>query len=344
MALLRQRGIIVSDTGSGKTCIAAAITSCFKGRNIVMMVPTIDLMRQTYKDFVEYGLESVGMVGDQIYCPGRILVGTYNSLVSNPEFAHRAEVIIVDECQHLCDDGMIEKFIAASSARVVIGLTATLPPEKEKQLQIQAWTGGILYRVPVEDLKKAGMQAEVDMYLITCDRADRMLSGLSYKDKRKYGIVFNPFRNKEIVRATKLFNAKNESVLIIIKEIPHGDKLKKVMDKSGVKSVFIYGKTDGDTREKVKDVLKNKSQLCVIASMIWKEGVNIPSLDCVINAQGGKSEIQTRQVGGRGLRKTDEKTILKMVDFIDTTERNLAEHSAFRIATYVSKGWLGKKL
>jgi superfamily II DNA or RNA helicase len=55
----------------------------------------------------------------------------------------------------------------------------------------------------------------------------------------------------------------------------------------------------------IKNKLINKEVRCVIATTVWREGIDIPSLDCVINAAGGKSEIMTLQGVGRGLRKTD---------------------------------------
>jgi superfamily II DNA or RNA helicase len=79
----------------------------------------------------------------------------------------------------------------------------------------------------------------------------------------------------------------------------------------------------------------------VIATAVWKEGINIPSLDVVINAAGGKSEIQTLQSIGRGLRRTEEKLQVIVVDFFDATHKMLIAHFGERVSLYFDLGWMG---
>jgi superfamily II DNA or RNA helicase len=67
--------------------------------------------------------------------------------------------------------------------------------------------------------------------------------------------------------------------------------------------------------------------------------VNIPSLDCVIFASGGKSDIATLQGIGRGLRTTDEKKTFVIVDFLDPY-RFLAQHTIQRLRIYVENNCL----
>ena len=77
--------------------------------------------------------------------------------------------------------------------------------------------------------------------------------------------------------------------------------------------------------------LKSGKIQCVIATVSWVEGVDIPNLTCVINAGGGKSEIQTLQKIGRGLRKTETK---------DTVTGEIKEN----IATELAQQYLSGKL
>ena len=73
--------------------------------------------------------------------------------------------------------------------------------------------------------------------------------------------------------------------------------------------------------------------------MVWKEGVDIPSLDCVINAAGGKSEIGTLQAIGRGLTKIEGKDETEIIDFLDPY-KFLAQHAIMRLQIYIKQGWL----
>ncbi|MBU0959833.1 MAG: hypothetical protein KKB31_07840 [Nanoarchaeota archaeon] len=103
---------------------------------------------------------------------------------------------------------------------------------------------------------------------------------------------------------------------------------------------FIQGKTTSDERNLVKEALKSKKTSCVIATTIWCEGIDIPSLDCVINAAGGKSEIRTLQVIGRGLRKTDTKDTVIIVDIFDPHSHHLIRHFGERLDLYFKNNWI----
>ena len=77
----------------------------------------------------------------------------------------------------------------------------------------------------------------------------------------------------------------------------------------------------------------------MIASAIWNEGVNIPSLNHIINAVGGKARISVEQIPGRGLRTSKGKTTVRITDFLDPY-RYLAEHTVRRLQIYVELGWI----
>ena len=79
---------------------------------------------------------------------------------------------------------------------------------------------------------------------------------------------------------------------------------------------------------------------CVICTAVWKEGVNIPELNVVINAAGGKSELVTLQTIGRGLRKTENKSELIIYDFFDNSHHYLVDHFGHRFCLYSDMGWI----
>jgi superfamily II DNA or RNA helicase len=107
----------------------------------------------------------------------------------------------------------------------------------------------------------------------------------------------------------------------------------------GVSVPFIYGSTSRELRFRTLERLKSKKTKAVICSRVWKEGINVPSLNHIINAVGLKEEKAVLQAAGRGLRTTDEKTTVKITDFLDPY-KYLAEHSVLRMSVYIRKGWL----
>jgi superfamily II DNA or RNA helicase len=107
-----------------------------------------------------------------------------------------------------------------------------------------------------------------------------------------------------------------------------------------LKLKYIHGGSENETREEVIKNLKSGEIDIVIATTILNEGVNIPSLGAVINAAGGKSEIAVLQKIGRGLRVTDNKKEIHLVDFFDPSHRFLIEHFGERLTLYFDKGWI----
>ena len=73
---------------------------------------------------------------------------------------------------------------------------------------------------------------------------------------------------------------------------------------------------------------------------MYKEGVDIPSLDGCIQAGGGKSEIATYQNIGRGLRRTKTKHVVLIFDFMDKQHDYVKKHYLARYALCKENGWL----
>ena len=67
-ALKRNRRLIISPTGSGKSLMIYAVTRYHQeqGRKILIVVPTTSLVEQMYKDFVDYGWD-VEDIAHRIY-------------------------------------------------------------------------------------------------------------------------------------------------------------------------------------------------------------------------------------------------------------------------------------
>lgn len=68
--------------------------------------------------------------------------------------------------------------------------------------------------------------------------------------------------------------------------------------------------------------------------------INIPGLDAVINAAGGKSEVAVLQMIGRGLRRTKNKDTVLIYDFFDNSMSWFVEHFGNRFSMYCESGWV----
>jgi superfamily II DNA or RNA helicase len=118
-------------------------------------------------------------------------------------------------------------------------------------------------------------------------------------------------------------------------------KLQEMYDElQDYKSLEAKIKENNQKRPHYRKALNDRSIRCVIVTNIWNEGINIPTLDAIINAAGGKSEIQTIQAASRSLTASSEKEYGLIVDFFDPNARWFIDHFGERISLYCEEGWL----
>lgn len=348
-ALENGRGVLQAPTGSGKTICLLGIISAFKQEQILFLCHTLDLVSQFKEELVKWGFSDIGVLSGKERSFGKIQLATIQtfSRLDPRTYVDKYDVILCDECHHLSSQkGQYAKVLNRSLAPVRIGVTATMPYKEEAKFALEGILGPKLAELTIREGHEIGIIAKPIIKILEAPYVD----GLEYiedsKDNLKYpevyqeGIVDNLARNMMIVITAKNLVAENKSVLININRIEHGKRIEAMAREYGVKCKFIHGADGNSVRMAIKNALESKKIKCVIASTIFKEGVNIPSLDVCINAAGGKSEIATLQALGRGLRTTKTKKEVLIIDFKDTSNKWLRSHFRARQKVYRENGWV----
>ncbi len=356
---LNHRGIILSPTGSGKTILAAAIASMYPKARILFLAHTKSIIRQTFKKLKEFGkqkkeksskhFKSITLMApgekDLSKVKGRIVVSTIQTFCKcDPElYCDLFDIIIIDEVHHASNrKGTYAKVLEQSLAPIRIGFTATLPSTKEKRLSLEGFLGPVIGELLVEEAIEKGICAKPVITLIPVPYNTKIGSLRKYRDIYEKGIIQNRTRNRLIMKKASecIRNGKSVLIMVVDTKNEHGLVLQKY-GKSffGIESEVIVGKTEDRIREQVQEALEKKEVKCVIATAVWREGIDIRSLDTVINGCGHMSETMTLQTMGRGLRATEEKSHVEIVDFLDPYNY-LARHTVMRLKVYVENGWL----
>jgi len=346
-ALNKQRGILIAPTGEGKTVIGIAIISAFlvnKDFKALWLCHTKDLLHQSAKVCEnELGI-SPGIMGDSSCDTDRqITMATRQSFVKYAyDLAHLYDFILVDEAHHITSfDSQYGSLLTRITAPIRIGLTATLPTQnKEAMLAIEGLLGPVIGEVTTQEGVEKGTIADIKIRILKAPFLQRIKDLRKYQDVYYYGVVCGVERNRMIIEKAKEHVNKGDSVLILVTQITHGRNLFAECGAQDVYADFAEGATKSKERAELKDALNSKRIKCVIATTIWKEGINLPELNVVINAAGGKSEIATIQAIGRGLRRTTTKKEIIVYDCFDESHRYLTEHFNERMRIYEEMGWL----
>ena len=345
-ALDKQRGVLQAPTGIGKTILALGIMSCFEDRNILFLCHEKTLMNQTYDEMIDKGFDhnEISIIDSQRKSPNRITIAmmqSFKKLTDRSTDFFDFDIIFIDECHRaMAPDSTYYKILTNLCAPVRFGLTATLPNEQSHRLALEGLIGPVIGQLSIHEGVDLGLLAKPKIRIIKVPYNHAVRELRRYPDVYTAGVVNNKARSNLLVDETLKLIQDGKTALILVTKIEHGQNIKNIFNDRGHNIPFIWGQTEGEERNQMKNALQRKNLKCIIASTVFSHGINIPSLGAVINAAGEKSEVATLQRIGRGLRKTDEKDEVIIVDCFDQSHPYLVSHFGHRISLYCEEGWL----
>ena len=120
----------------------------------------------------------------------------------------------------------------------------------------------------------------------------------SYPSIYKNCISQNDTFNTHVAEVANHLVSKGLSVLVLVQYYPQGEFLKKLIPNTE----FLTGKMKTEPRKQAIQDLKSRKKLCLIATSLADEGLDVPTLDAVLLAGGGASSTRVHQRIGRTLR------------------------------------------
>jgi superfamily II DNA or RNA helicase len=343
-------GIIHLPPRSGKTLIAAAIIDQFwMARPAVFVVERVDLARQSQLAISDALGEAVGIVGDGVADIKPITIITIQSLhaaynikyekiasddviekgiankVAVIKMLSTAQVIVIDEMQHAVSDGYINALRQAQNAFCVVGLSGTPWVDDGADLLLENACGPVVYKKTYSWMIEQGYLLPLDIYFYRLPPI--MCYSGSYSSVYKSAVVDSPVKNGCIKRITEEFVRMGKSVAILTVYKNHAKTLHEMIKGS----VMLTGDERGLYRHQVYQQL-NRKEVKVIISTVFSEGIDVPSLDVGINADGGKD---SRRIFQRLRMQTPHpgKTRGIYVDFLHE-EKYLRDHANRRLSFY----------
>ena len=335
-------GILKLPPRSGKTMIAARIVYEL-GRKALFVVPSQLLLHQTKKALENFFQTEIGIIGDSKWEIRDITVATVQSLlyahenekIKFKEVKYGFDTLIVDEIHHLTGKSW-KAAVIELDCRYHVGLSATIFFDNKKEtgkgvIWTRAICGNICYERTMSWMVEHGylVKPTIQIYKITKPDLTKFPWSKEMQDEAVYK---NPYRNRLIIDIAKKHIAKNLSILIVSNRIRQVRELEKLCGEAHVKYNTVIGTTKNFVRqERIKRFASG--EVSVLIGTVFTEGVDIPEIDVVINAEGGVSTINTIQ-RLRNLTPHESKERAIFIEFADLTNGYLAEHSRKRISEY----------
>lgn len=339
--LEKERGVARMATNSGKTVVIAAIIKCLGNKNALVVVNSKELLYQTSDRLSRMLGRPVGLIGDSHRSDSDVCVATIQTLSSLAKHSDLAEqfasndILIIDECHHVSGNRTFDVLMEIPGW-YRFGLSGTpLQSQALRDLKLIAATGPVCVNISNSYMIKHGWSATPTVHMIDVGTDDDRYWELSYPNAYSACIVNNDFRNETIAAIAMKEAMNNSSVLIIVDRIKHGLLLQEMIEGSE----FLSGQSNIELRMDTLAKLAEGGNQVVIATNIFDEGVDVPALDVIILAGGGKSYVRLLQRIGRGLRRKEGDNRLTVYDFWDDTNKYLIEHSEQRYNTYIEEGF-----
>jgi superfamily II DNA or RNA helicase len=321
-----RRAMLLSPTASGKSLIIYLLVRWFNCKTLVI-VPTISLVAQLYKDFEDYGFDSNSnvhqiMAGADKQTNLPIVISTWQSIYKMPkEWFSQFDLVIGDEA-HLFKAQSLTKILTnLTECKYRFGLTGTLDGTQTHKLVLEGLFGRVKQITTTKELIDSGRLAKFKIKALILKHDEdscKACKNFKYQEEINY-IVGKPSRNKFIRNLA--ISLKGNTLLLYQFVDKHGRILYNMIrdnvdDERPV--FFIHGDVGVDEREEVRRITEQESNAIIVASYgTFSTGINIRNLHNIIFASPSKSKIRTLQSIGRGLRLGDNKEVATLFDISD---------------------------
>ena len=334
--------LVVLPTAAGKSKIVEEdIKEFSKGKNDfrgLVLVPGT----RTKADWDERVVKSLPNLKDNID------IFTYSYLARHYSEipSHYYSYLVVDEAHHAVAP-VLKRVIQYFNPDFMIGLTATdQRPDKKK---LEAVFGSYTTSLSLKDAMEKEVVAKANVYRIetNIDLSQVRFNGKDYVNADLEKRIRVSSRNELIVDVLKEYFSEGVSGtlqgIIFCINIPHVNEMARLLNVAGISAVSYTGNTKNP--EQVMTDFKDKKIRFLCACNMISEGWDYPELGILVMARPTLSKVLYLQQIGRGLRRTDVKKNVIVIDVVDEYGAMIKAcnmHSIFANPYYVPFGDITK--
>jgi superfamily II DNA or RNA helicase len=296
---------------------------------ILIIVPTTSLVAQMLADFKEYSKSDswkadrnihTVMGGKEKTSTKRIIISTWQSIYNQPvEYFNEFIGMFGDECHLFKAKSLTSIMSKAKNTVYRIGTTGTLDGTQTHKLVIEGLFGPTYHTITTKKLIDQELLSGINIDCLQLQYTPEEIQTtkkMIYVDEIRW-VVSNPRRNEFI---KNLCNKLTGNTLVLFNFVElQGKPLHDLIKQNTSKSVyFIHGATEVEEREQIRKIMDKGLDAILIASYgTCSTGINIKNIHNIVFASPSKSVIRVLQSIGRGLRNSDLKGQMKLIDIAD---------------------------
>lgn len=334
----KEKALLISATGTGKTYLAAFdvrkyISNSSKPIKLLFLVHRKRILQQAEESFKNVLGESIAtgiLTGDSVCNKQEVdFLFSTTSMMSKEHIYQQFkkdhfDYIIIDEVHRAGADGYL-RFLSYFYPKFLLGMTAT--PERPDGFDIyQLFDHNIAYEVRLNKAMEENLlcpfhyfgitELEIDGYVIDDGDFDTI-----------FPFLISDERVKHIIEKIQFYGYSGERVkgLIFCRNIKEADELSNLFNQRGYRTVSINSKNDVDIEESINRLEQeewNNGLDYIFTVDMFNEGIDIPEVNQIIMLRPTQSSIVFIQQLGRGLRKSNDKEYVVVIDFIGNYSKN----------------------
>ncbi len=327
-----RKALLISATGTGKTYASAFALRELNPKRALFIVHREQIARQAIKSYsnVFGGTKSFGLLsGNSKDFDADFLFATMQMLSKQDileQFQRNAfDIIIIDEV-HRAGAESYNRILKYFEPDFWLGMTAS--PERTDGFDIyNLFDYNIAYEILLQQALEEDLLCPFHYFGIT----DLEINGEVFDDAsgiRNFANLVCDARVNYILEQAAFYGFSGNRVkgLIFCSRKEEAIQLSNKFNQRGLHTVFLCGDDSQEKREQCIERLVRDEQedyLDYIFTVdIFNEGVDIPEINQVIMLRPTESPIVFVQQLGRGLRKTEEKEYVVVLDFIGNYMNN----------------------
>ena len=333
-------GIVINATGTGKTATAGIFFSRLVGK-AVFVVNELSLLAQAREELSRVLGEQVGFVGDGVYKPKRITVATAQTMQLHGQserfekWKKSLSVMVIDELHEMLN-GRQFQIADMYLPQTVYGLTATLEMKREDvRYKAHALCGPKIFSYEYADAVKAkhltpGVVVGVDLRREILFDPEQQTPAEVYA---KY-IAKSKERNNLVESLVREALDRKRTVAVLVERLDHLRFLSRRL--ADIPHRVVCGRVTWQDRREAVAEMESQDVRLILANRVFKKGVNVKKLDCIIDAASTANGNDARQKFGRGVRLNPDKNGLIYVDIGDSPRR-LGEKNLYQKGTKIRR-------
>jgi len=335
------RNLVVAATGTGKTVISAMDYKHFRKQNIdrpcrlLFVAHREEILKQSLYTFravlkdANFGEMFVGSYRPVSIDNLFMSIQTFNSqdftTKTTPDFY---DYIIVDEFHHAAAP-TYQKLLEYYQPKILLGLTAT-PERMDGKSIIGYFNNRIAAEIRLPEAIDRKLLCPFQYFGVT-DTVD--LDNLKWStggyDRNELSNIYTMSgivaeRRADLIMGSLLkyvTDVDDVKGLGFCVTTDHAEYMCRYFCEHGIPSIFLTGKSPDEERRNAKDSLVSGKVRFIFVVDIYNEGVDIPEVNTVLFLRPTESLTIFLQQLGRGLRLSEDKECLTVLDFIGQANR-----------------------